>query len=152
MGAKYYATNLATNTASTTVPMWALAGSTSRRLRLYHLMIGCPAAPANQAADFQCLRQSARGTSNASFTANPLDPADTEAATGLYDTGWAVNPTITSVSNVGGIPMNQQATAQWMVDPTNGIVVPATSGAGLAFLSVSTTAAASYRFETWWEE
>lgn len=151
MGASYYGTVLQTNTASTTVPMWALAGGTGGRLSLYHLMVACPIAPANQASDFQCMRQSARGTSNAAFVANPLDPADVTALA-LFDTGWAVNPTITTVSNVGGIALNQQATAQWMVDPRYGIKVPATSGAGLAFMSVSTTAAASYRFGAWWEE
>jgi hypothetical protein len=115
------------------------------------MMIASAAAPANQATDFQVMRQSARGTSSTAFVGIALDPADV-AALGLFDLTWAVNPTITAVSNCGGITLNQQATAQWMVDPANGIVVPATSGAGVCLVSVSTTAAAIYRYNVWWAE
>lgn len=151
MGAKYAAFVSATNTASTTVPMWCLTGGTSKRVHLYHTIIGSVATPANQAAHFAVRRTSAAGTSNAAFVATKLDPAD-GASIAVFDTGWAVNPTITASSDLLPIVMNQQATVQWMVDPANGLVIPATSGAGLAQMSVATTSAAAFVHSVFFEE
>lgn len=151
MGAKYTGFVSATNTASTTVPMWVLTGGTSKRVRLYHTIVGSVATPANQAAHFAVRRTSAAGTSNASFTATKTDPAD-GASIAVFDTGWAVAPTITASSDLLVLPMNQQATVQWMVDPANGLVIPATSGAGLAQMSVATTSAAAFLHNAFWEE
>lgn len=151
MGAKYGAVSNATNTASATVPMFSLTGSTTKRARLYHLILGSDAAPANQANKFSVKRNSARGTSSAAVVANALDPADGAAIT-TYDTGWSVNPTITASSELLQIALNQQATAQWMVDPSNGLVIPATSGAGLSLMSVVTTSAVNFVFSSFFEE
>lgn len=151
MGAKYAAFVSATNTASTTVPMWALTGGTSKRVRVYHTIIGSVATPANQAAHFAIRRTSVAGTTNLAFTATKLDPAD-PAAIAVFDTGWAVNPTITAASDLLVLPMNQQATVQWMVDPSNGLVIPATSGAGLVQMSVATTSAAAFLHNVFFEE
>src|SRR5262249_53069121 len=126
MGAKYSAFNTSTNTASATVPMNTLTGGTSGRVRLYHILCGSPAAPANQAAQFAVRRTSARGTQSTSFTPKPLDPADV-ACNATYDTSWAANPTITASSDLLNWAQNQQATFQWMVDPTNGLIIPATA-------------------------
>lgn len=149
--AKYYATATATNTASATVPMWCLTGGTSKRVRVYHLVIGSPATPANQAGHFAVRRTSAAGTTSSAFTATKLDPAD-GAAIAVFDLTWAVNPTITASSDVHNVAMNQQATYQWMVDPANGIVIPATSGAGVCLVSVATTSAASHVFGCYFDE
>ncbi len=151
MGAKYLSKNSNTNTASTTVPMFCLTGGVNKRLRLYHLIAGCPIAPANQASSFEVQRTSARGTTSASFTPNPLDPAD-PACSATHDLTWAANPTITANSCMLPFPFNQQATFQWMVDPSNGIIVPATAGAGLAGVCVSTTSAVQYNFGIYFEE
>src|SRR5688572_9208681 len=151
MGAKYHATCTATNTASSTVPMWCLTGGATKRVRLYHMIIGSPATPANQAADFGVRRTSAAGTTSSAFVATKLDPAD-PVAIAVFDITWSANPTITASSDLCNIAMNQQATAQWMVDPSNGLVIPATAAAGLAMMSIATTSAASFRHSVFFEE
>jgi hypothetical protein len=151
MGALYNVSSNATNTASTTVPMYNMTTGGTKRFRVYHLMVGSDAVPANQAGKFQFARSSARGTSSTSITPNPMDPAD-GAFLGTYDTAWSGNPTITSASQLGNIAENQQATIQWMVDPKMGIVVPLTSGAGLALMAATTTSAANFPFSTYFEE
>ncbi len=151
MGAKYYATCLATNTGSTTVPMWALTGGTAKRVRFYHTIIGSAIAPANQAGDFAVRRTTSAGTTSSAFVATKLDLAD-GVSIAVFDITWAANPTITASSDCLNIAMNQQATVQWMVDPSNGIVIPATSGAGLVMMSVSTTSAGAFRHAIFYEE
>lgn len=151
MGAKYTAFNSQTNTASTTIAMNNLMGGTTKRVRLYHLIIGSVAAPANQAAHFAVKRTSARGTQSSTFTPTKLDPADAAAAA-VFDTSWSADPTITASSELLIAAMNQQATFQWMVDPSNGLVIPATAAAGLAILSVATTSAVAYLFNEFFEE
>lgn len=152
MGAKYAGFVVATNTASATDPMFNLEGGATKRVRLYHLIVGSPATPGNQAGRFAIRRTSADGTSNASFTPTPLDPAD-PAAISEFATGWAVMPTITANSDMLHFSVNQQATFQWMVDPDRGaIVIPATSEAGLALMAVATTSAASHQFNAFFQE
>lgn len=151
MGDLYHVSSNATNTASTTVPMFALTTGATKRVKVYHLFIGCDAAPANQASKLQFSRSSAAGTPSTSITPNPLDPA-AGASLATFATAWSGNPTIMSASQLGNFPLNQQATIQWMVDPKMGITIPVTSGAGLALMSVTTTAAANYVFGTYFEE
>lgn len=151
MGAKYGAFNTVTNTASTTVPMNTLTGGNTKRVRLYHLIIGSQAAPANQASEFTVNRTSTAGTPSASFTPTPLDPAD-GASIAAYVSTFSAQPTITPNSELLAMAMNQQATFQWMVDPSNGLVIPRTAGAGLAVISVATTSAVAYMFNEFFEE
>lgn len=151
MGARYGSNFSATNTASSTVPMSVITTGGTKRVRVYGLIVGCEAAPANQASQFSFRRTSARGTSSATVTPNPLDPAD-GAFLGTFDTGWSGNPTITANSDLEQLSMNQQATAQIMLGPGYEMVIPLTSGAGIALMSVATTAAASYQFSQLFEE
>jgi hypothetical protein len=132
--------------------MWAATvGANAKRFKLYQLLLGSAVAPASQASEFAVRRISARGTQNASFTPNPLDPAD-GAAQFTFDTGWAVNPTVTASSDMLNPSMNQQATFQWQVPQGYELIVPGTAGAGLALMSQSTTAAVAYMEQGWFEE
>jgi hypothetical protein len=151
MGAKYGANFSATSTASSTVPMSVITSGGTKRIRVYGLIVGCVAAPANQANQFSHRRTSARGTSSATVTPNPLDGAD-GAFLGTFDTGWSVNPTITANSDLEQLSLNQQATAQMMLGPGYEMIIPFTSGAGLALVAVATTAAASCQFAQLFEE
>lgn len=152
MGAKFTVSYTATSTASTTVPMGVLTGGTLKRLRLYGIIIGSVAAPANQANQFSVRRTSARGTSSQTVTPNPLDPAD-PACQALFDTGWSVNPTITASSDLApNVSLNQQSTFSAQLGATYEMVIPAVSGAGAALMAVATTAAVACQFWTAFEE
>jgi hypothetical protein len=140
-----------TNTVSSTVPMFNLVGATTRRLRAYDFIVGCDAAPADQASKFVFRRTSAAGTSSSTVTPTKLDPAD-GASIALYDTAWSGNPTITASSDLLQVPVNQRATFRWVAAPGSELVVPATAGAGLALISDVATSAANNAFTLIWAE
>jgi hypothetical protein len=140
-----------TNTASTTVPMWNLAGGTVSRLMLYDLISGSDATPADNYAEFAVRRTSAAGTTTATFTPTLLDSAN-GAAAGVFATTWSVNPTVTAASDLLNIPHNQRATFRWVANPGGELIVPVTAGAGLALMSVATNLAATYGWTAHWTE
>lgn len=151
MAARYAGLSNATNTVSTTVPMFVITGGTTRRLRIYDLLIGSDATPADAACKFVFRRTTVRGTATASFTPTILDPAD-PAAVATYDFTWSGNPTITASSDLLQIAMNQRASVRWIAAPMCELVVPAVSAAGLAMMSAVASATANYGFTTHWEE
>lgn len=140
-----------TNSASSTVPMFNLVGGTGRRLKLFDFISGSDASPADAATKFGFLRTSAAGTSSASVTPTKLDSAD-GAAIAVMDTAWSGNPTITANSNLLNVAHNQRATFRWVAAPGSELVVPATSGAGLALLAIVASANANYAWTILWTE
>lgn len=148
---RYTGYSNATNTVSTTVPMFTIVAATTTRGRIYDFMSGSDATPADAATKLGFRRISARGTQSASVTANPLDPAD-PAALLLYDTTWTINPTITASSEVLQVAHNQRATFRWVAQLDGEIIIPATSGAGVALMSIVASATANYAWTTMWQE
>lgn len=151
MAQKYAGYSNQTNTTSTTVPMFTITGATTTRLFVYDVVSGSDATPADNAGKFSFRRTSARGTQSASVTPNALDPAN-PASLATYDTAWSVNPTITANSDVLQWAQNQRATFRWVAAPGSELVVPATSGAGLALMSVVASATANFAWTVLWEE
>lgn len=148
---RYTGYSNATNTVSTTVPMFTVVANTTVRGRVYDFISGSDATPADAATKLGFRRISARGTAATSVTANALDPAD-PAALLLYDATWNINPTITATSEVLQVPHNQRATFRWVAVPDSEIIIPATSGAGLALMSIVASATANYAWTTMWQE
>lgn len=149
---RYSGFSNATNTASTTVPMFTIVGIATTRIRVYDFISGSDATPADNAGKFSFRRISARGTSTASVTPNPLDPADPASLAAAYDTAWSGNPTITANSDLLQFAHNQRATFRWVAAPDSELIIPATAGAGLALMAVVTTATANYAWTTLWQE
>lgn len=148
---QYSASAAATNTASTTVPMWNLAGSASARLNIYDLISSSEATPADNSGKFSIRRTTAAGTTSATFTPNSLDPAD-PASTATFGTAWSVNPTITANSDLLVFAHNLRATFRWIAGPGSELVVPATAGNGAALMAVVTNTAATYDWTVLWRE
>jgi hypothetical protein len=148
---RYLGYSNATNTVSTTVPLFAIVGAATVRVRVYDFISGSDATPADAATKLGFRRISARGTQATSVVANALDPAD-PAAIALYDTTWNINPTITATSEVLQVAHNQRATFRWVAVPDSEIVIPATAGAGLALMSIVASATANYGWSTYWQE
>jgi len=151
MARAYHGYSNATNTVSTTVPMFTIVGAATFRLQLYQWISGSDATPADAATKLGFRRISARGTATTSVTANALDPAD-PASLALYDTVWSVNPTITASSEVLQVPHHQRASFRWDAAPGFEIIVPATAGAGLALMSIVASATANYAWSSYWRE
>jgi hypothetical protein len=151
MGRRYSGNAAATNTTSTTVPMFTLVGAATTRLFAYDLISGSNATPADNYAQFAMRRVSARGTQSATWTPTALDSAN-PASLAVFDTTWSVNPTITASSDLLQISHNQRATFRWVAAPLSELVVPATAGAGLAWMAAGSNATASYNWTLLWEE
>lgn len=152
MGARFGVTANATNSTSSTVPMWNLVGSANKRVRIYEIVSGSDATPADNAAKFQLQRSSARGTQTTNVTPLALDPADPAPQAVGLDTAWSVNPTLTASSFPDQFPQNQRATFRWVAFPNGEILIPATASNGLALMSAVASATANYVWSIQFEE
>jgi hypothetical protein len=127
-------------TASATLSLGSCVADATRprRLKLYEILFGSEATPANVAFLFQAGRITAAGTST-SVTPNPNDPAD--AAT-EFDAGenHTVEATYTANQNVISVPINGQSTFRWVAVPGRELVSPATAANGFGFKTPTMTA------------
>ncbi len=127
-------------TASTTASLGTLTSDSTRprRLKVYDVMFGSEATPADAAILWTVRRCTAAGTSTA-VTPQNLDPAD---ATTEFDAGenHTIEPTYTSNAILLNIPLNQRATFRWVASPGGELVMPATAanGCGIETDTIST--------------
>lgn len=119
-----------------------LISATTVRPRLYDLIVGSVATPADQAVDFLLGRTTAVGTAASNPTPAPADPAD-PASLATAGITHSAEPTYSGV-NLLDIRMNQRATFRWVASPGSELVAPATANNGLGFKLLSATAAAIY--------
>lgn len=127
-------------TASTSLAVGAVlaAASTPRRAKIYDIMFGSQATPADNAFLWQLQRQTTVGTASA-FTPLPLDPADA-AATTVCEQAYTVNGTLTANAIVLTVPLNQRASFRWVAAPGSELMVPATASNGIATLTPTSSA------------
>ena len=117
-------------TASTSLSVGSVTADSTRprRGRIYDVIVGSEAAPADNAFLWRFGRITAAGTSTA-VVPQPLDPAD--AATEM-DAGenHTVEATYASAQNLLDIPLYQRATFRWVATEGGGLVFPATAANG----------------------
>lgn len=117
-------------TASTTASLGTMTADATRprRLRVYDLMFGSEATPADAAILWTIQRCTAAGTATA-VVPQLIDPAD---PTTEYDAGenHTIEPTYTSAAILLNIPLNQRATFRWTCAPGGELVMPATASNG----------------------
>ena len=127
----------ATGTNKTILTAFCVSATPKVRPRLYELLLGSVATPADVAALFYLSRLTAVGTEGSGFTPVALDPA---APTGECDCGvgvFSVEPTYTASKELLAIPMNQRATFRWIAAPGGELVLPATQNNGVGLKSSS---------------
>lgn len=129
-------------TASTTasVGSWVADATRPRRIKLYDIVFGSEASPADNAFQYVIQRVTAPGTLTA-VTPSPLDPADaaTESDAGENCT---VEPTYTANLVMLSISINQRATFRWVAAPGGELVCPATASNGFGVKTPSASAVA----------
>ena len=126
-----YGARLNRAAASITLAVGSLEnpGSGMRRLKLYDLIFGSEATPADNVFLVEVQRTTTAGTGTA-VTPNPLDPADPVAVS-------LPKETITSqgTETAGEVPLsfalNQRATFRWVAAPGGEIIIPAVANDGL---------------------
>lgn len=131
-----YSTDGNQNAAATTTII-GLTSATTIRPKIYEVVFGSAATPADQSFNMMVSRFTAAGTSTA-VTPRPHDPAD-PASLATGGENHTVEPTYTADLNLLSFSINQQATFRWVVPPEEGLVAPATAanGLGLQFVVVS---------------
>lgn len=122
-------------TASTTASLGVLnAESTGSltRAKVYDLMFGSEAVPADAAILWTIMRFTAAGTTTA-VTPQKLDPQDRAAGCEAGENA-TIEPTYTTgppAEILLDIPLNQRATFRWVAAPGGELVIPATDENGI---------------------
>lgn len=128
------------NTASATLPLGNLVGSTTIRPRLYDVMLGSDATPADNAAKYAFQRSTTVGTwggaGGAAITPQAIDPGDPAAVATANQGVCSVGPTLTASAFLLQWAQNQRATFRWVAAPGKELVIPATANNGLALMSL----------------
>ena len=140
-----------TNTTSTTAPLCSVTGAATFRARIYDILSGADATPADNYAEFSLRRTSSNGTTSATFTPTALDPGD-PAALATFTTTWSIQPTITASSDILSWTQNSRAAFRWVAVPDGELVIPATAGAGIAHMAVGSNTATTFQFTYHWQE
>ncbi len=149
MARRYSISAQDTNTAATT--QVGLTSAATVRPRIYDLICGSDATPADNAAEFNIQRTTAAGTSTA-FTPVALDPADPASlsAAGYNHSG---EPTYTANALLHEWAQNQRATYRWVAAPNGELVLPATAANGAGIITVTVAGSAvNTNFQLYFEE
>lgn len=134
--ARRYSTDGNQNAAASTTIL-GLTSAATIKPKIYEVVFGSGATPADQAFNMQIGRYTAAGTAT-SVTPRPIDPND-PASLAAGGENHTVEPTYTADLILLSFSINQQATFRWVVPPEEGLVCPATAanGLGLYFAVVS---------------
>lgn len=127
------------------------AATNMRRAKVYDLMFGCNAAPADNAFIYQAIRTTTVGTGSAvtPVALNTADGALSAGATVVTDTITA-DPTFSGVAMLN-VPLNQRASMRWVAAPGGELVIPATANNGIA-LALSATSTTTFEGAATYEE
>ena len=129
-------------TASATASLGSVTADATRprRGKLYDVIFGSEATPADNAFRYIVQRITAAGTSTA-VTPQALDPAD--AATEM-DSGenHTIEPTYTANAILLAVGLNQRATFRWVASPGGELVFPSTASNGLGVQTPTSSAVA----------
>ncbi len=121
-------------TASTSASLGvigAVSTTQARRGKVYDVIFGSEATPADAAIQWVAQRYTAKGTVTA-VTPKPLDLAD-PAFLGEAGENATGEPTYTSAEVMLSLSLNQRATFRWVAAPGGEWVWPATSASGIGF-------------------
>ena len=138
--------------AGTTLTILNLISTAAIRPRVYDIIMGSDAAPADTAGEFIVTRTTAVGTGGTGVTTTPLDPlsvASTATATGGTFSG---EPTYAAV-NLLMLALNQRVTFRWAAfKPGAELVASATASNGIGTRSVAHSATPNINLTVSWEE
>jgi hypothetical protein len=135
--------SVASGTDKTLLTVFNPAATPTVRGRIYDMVVGSAATPADQTANFYVGRITAVGTEGSGLVPNNLDPG---GPAGAYDSGLGVftgEPTYTASKQLLRFQLNQRATFRWVAAPGSELVMAATqnNGAGIKTTASSSTQA-----------
>lgn len=131
--AKYAAELQDTSGTTTTAGAIRCDATTVRRAKLYDIMMGSEATPADAALLWTATRSD--GTTGGTATAvtpTRLDLADAAALTDALE-NFTAEPTTYDAIPLLSIALNQRASFRWVASPGGELVIPATANALIGF-------------------
>lgn len=134
----------------TTKTVLGLTGATTVRPKIYDIVVGCAATPADVGSQFQLWRYTAAGTSTATYII-PLDPGDPASlcASGENHSG---EPTYTANKGLAAFSINQRNTFRWVAAPGGELVIPATANNGIGLMTKASGGTALHEATFFFEE
>ena len=136
--AKYSLNGALATAASAIAPVMNITGAATVRARIYDIILGSVATPADNAAKFQLQRSTTAGTTPVTVVvAQALDPAEAAAVTTCNQGTYATNPVLTAAAFLLQWSQNQRATFRWVAAPGGEFVIPAVAANGIALVSPS---------------
>lgn len=142
MARRYAITGQATTAASATLPLLTVISAVTVRPKIYDVIVGSAATPADNAAKFQFQRCTSAGTAGSALTPQALDPGDPASLTTSGLAVFSVGPTLTAAAILLQWSQNQRATFRWVAAPNGEMILPATAASGVALMSPSGAAIA----------
>lgn len=133
--------------------LWNLISAATVRPRLYDIIVGTVATPADLAVLFAVIRTTAVGTEGSGFTPTALDPGSPASLCDIGVGVFGAEPTKTANSEVLHIPMNQRASFRWVAAPGGELIAPATADNGLCLQTESVSSGTTaYDSSLHWNE
>lgn len=150
MGRRYSVVGNATTGASPGKTLWSLMSATTIRPRIYDIIIGSDATPADVALTFRVNRATAEGT-NTTWTPIAIDNGDPAS---LADAGinHSAEPTYTANAYLLDVAMNQRSTQRWVAAPGSEFVIAASASAGAGLFVIHASATPTVRSTMLFEE
>lgn len=120
-------------TASATLDVGSIlcAAVSPRRFKLYDLLVGSEATPADNAFQWTVNKRTGTATAGTAPAIVALDESDATASTLVANQAPTANGAGSGVKLT--VPLNQRATFRWVAAPGGEIVSPATASNGLGF-------------------
>ncbi len=140
MGRKY--ASVGNQAVGTNITVIGVTSTAAIMPKLYELVVGCGAAPADLTTIFHVERYTAAGTATA-VTPQALDPTD-PAATASAGENHTVEPTYTASAVLMKFPVHQRNTFRWIARPGYELVMPPTANNGLGLQSQSSGGTAAH--------
>lgn len=129
-----------------------LNAGASVRCKLYDVIIGSDATPADQAGEFVINRTTAAGGGGSALAEVPLDPLTVAATVASTGGTFTAQPTDTASTELLMIGLNQRATFRWVAAPGGEFYSTASANNGLFLRSVGHTATPNINAVIMWEE
>jgi hypothetical protein len=121
------------------------------RARIYDIIVGSDATPADVATKLRVIRGTVSGTPTTTFTPTALDPGD-PASLMSFKIGTFSGQTKTANSQLLEVALNQRATFRWVAVPDSEIVIPATTDNWVGVESISSTGTPNTNCTALWQE
>lgn len=141
-----------TGAVGTNKALGTVISAASVRPEVYDIMCGCPATPAEAAADMVVQRFTTTGTAGSNPTPRPTDPRYGASTTTAGSGDFSPQPGFTASEILLSLAFNQRAFVRWCCQRGDGLICPATASNGLGLQSVTATGTASYSGQIFFQE